>query len=235
MASGIYLLRFTGTDKVYIGQSVNLASRKMDHFRNLKNGCSTKKLQEAYRIHGMPTFEVILEVPTDELDSCENEAIALWNSVNNGFNTLVEAKDAPTDGMPGETHWNAKYSNSDIILLVEYLVSQPHKSLSQVAKDLEMSYSVVKDVAGGRKHLWLREYNETLYKALLDSIGTRSFGVSAKDRGIKYPPIISPSGIVYYITNINKFAKEHNLNSGGLYKVLTGVNKSCKGYTLYTI
>ena len=42
--------------------------------------------------------------------------------------------------------------------------------------------------------------------------------------------ITNPNGKIFQIKNLNKFAKEHNLNQGNLTKVLAGKVKQHKGY-----
>ena len=44
MTIGIYLLRFNGTHKVYVGQSINIEKRYTDHLYVLKRGLGTYKM-----------------------------------------------------------------------------------------------------------------------------------------------------------------------------------------------
>lgn len=44
---------------------------------------------------------------------------------------------------------------------------------------------------------------------------------------------ISPSGEVVEIVNLDKFCRENGLNKANMHKVLTGKNKSCKGWTKF--
>lgn len=44
---------------------------------------------------------------------------------------------------------------------------------------------------------------------------------------------ISPTGNVVEFENMAKFCRENNLNKGNFHKVVTGKNKSCKGWTTY--
>lgn len=57
MTSGIYQIRNTQNDKIYIGRSVNIPTRKRNHFRELSNGKHKNiKLQRAYNQYGKDSF-----------------------------------------------------------------------------------------------------------------------------------------------------------------------------------
>ncbi len=233
MASGIYLLRFSGTEKVYVGQSHNISARYADHLRRLKASCSSKKLQEAFSIYGTPTLETLLECPIEELNELENLAILQLDAVNNGFNTLETAEQAPDAGHAGEEHWNSSISNNKVIEIIMYIIDNPGMPLTKVSNKLNVSYLIVKDIAGCAKHTWVNQMYPDLYSKLLSLVGTRKTSLSSKDLGILYPPIISPEGIIYTVDNITQFAKEHGLNSGGLYKLLNKQQQVCKGFKIY--
>jgi hypothetical protein len=49
----------------------------------------------------------------------------------------------------------------------------------------------------------------------------------------KYPPVESPYGKVYTVTNACAFAREHGLDDGALNKVLRSKAYSHKGWRLY--
>jgi group I intron endonuclease len=86
MKSGIYCLSFEGTDKVYIGKSVNLESRAYSHEWNMKNQKASKKLQDAYNTYGTPIFTVLEYCNEKELYNLEKTYISEFNSVEQGFN-----------------------------------------------------------------------------------------------------------------------------------------------------
>ena len=72
MSKGIYLLRFKGTDKVYIGQSLNIEYRYRDH---LNPANRSQKLSEAFILYGNPTLEILCEATDDELDDLEERMV----------------------------------------------------------------------------------------------------------------------------------------------------------------
>lgn len=68
MASGIYQIRNTLNDKVYIGSSVDMEFRKAEHFRYLRGGYHANvKLQRAFDLDGSLMFEILELVPVDDL------------------------------------------------------------------------------------------------------------------------------------------------------------------------
>ncbi len=234
MYCGTYLLRFAGTDKVYIGQSVDINSRYSGHKRHFLAGIQPVKLQAGYIEFGMPSLEIIITCPREELNEAEDSAIEIWDSVNNGFNTLKSSTSSPTEGHPGEKHWNSKYSNSKIIEVFEYLISMPDSSLRNISNYTDVSYLVVKDIAGCVKHKWLEKVFPEKYSILRSMTGTRaSKGLSSFNLGLKYPALISPEGVIYRdIQNVSSFAKEHNLGSGNLWSVLRGHAAQHKGWKI---
>lgn len=90
MTRGLYKLSFKGTDKVYIGKSLNIEERFKDHLYSLKKGIASKKLQDAYNRYGNPTIKA---VPFNgDLEQAEFEAIIKYDTVRNGFNTIYPRK-----------------------------------------------------------------------------------------------------------------------------------------------
>jgi group I intron endonuclease len=69
MASGIYQIRNTLNDKVYIGSSIDLKFRQIEHFRYLRGGYHANvKLQRAFDHYGDAlVFEILELVPVDDL------------------------------------------------------------------------------------------------------------------------------------------------------------------------
>lgn len=55
--SGIYAFKYNKNDKIYVGSSINLAIRTIDH---LKNRNSNIYLQNAFKKHGLDNFTLII-------------------------------------------------------------------------------------------------------------------------------------------------------------------------------
>lgn len=228
----VYKLTFTGTDKVYIGQAKDPGIRFTKHLLSLRKGTASDKMLEAFRTYGEPTMDILCSADSlAELNSLEREAIEIYDSVNNGFNTQNYINSAWT-GVSGELNGNAKYSNSDIIEIVRFVLANPKMQIRQVAKYLDIGVVFLEELVSGKKHKWLAEAYPKEYAELISLKGTRSKAVTAADRGIVYPTIYSPEGIPHNVTAVRAFAREHGLNNTSLCSVLNGKQKQHKGWSL---
>ena len=75
MTCGIYKLNFNNTEKVYIGQSIDIESRFSKHKSALSRGVAAPKLQAAHTLYGIPNLEILTECAISELNSYEKETI----------------------------------------------------------------------------------------------------------------------------------------------------------------
>jgi hypothetical protein len=184
MTCGVYLLKFKGTDRVYIGQALDIEKRKISHNKLFRKGAHTKKLQKAYDEFGFPDQEVVMECLPKELDEVENEAIQIWDSVNNGLNTLERAGDSPKYSAKGEEHWRAKYSNQQIQEVFLQIIENKF-SLKEISVNIDVGYTTVRTIANGTKHTWLKEVFPEKYAEMLNAKNNRKvlstgYGVNAK-------------------------------------------------------
>lgn len=232
MTMGIYLLNFKGTDKVYVGQSVNIENRFIAHKKLLRAGKSNYKLQEAYKLYGLPTITILCTTDDkSELNTLEAEAFDIFNCISNGFNIANE----PDIHLEGELNGSAKYSNEKVIEVFNMLLD-PYISFKDISEKLGVNRSLVSHIANGEAHSWLsREFPDKY--TLLTSLKGEARQIasnSAKAKGIVYPPIISPDGNEYIVEVVSIFAKEHGLDPSSLAKVLKKTPKylSHKGWKL---
>lgn len=238
MTSGIYKLNFTGTDKAYIGQSVNIERRYKEHICNLKHGRANNKLVEAYRLYGTPTLYLLQACSISELDDLEERYIIEYNSVNNGFNIYANAYEAPT--YSGYGYGNTKYSKSKILECVLLLKSDELFSLQEVAEHLEINIGTVSNLSRAESHSWLWEEYPEFKELILTRSKERTLKaytivsnkLSAESRGITYPKIRDPKGIYHEISNAYSFAKLNGLAPNHFQEVLNGHRKSHKGWRL---
>ncbi len=230
MTIGIYKLNFKGTDKVYIGQSKNIESRFNSHISALRAGYSTKKLLEAYNSFGTPTIEILCECRIEELNDFENETIEIYNAVDNGFNASYTAGNYPPN--PGQLNSQSIYDNSKIIEVFLLLIQNIPCEI--ISNKTGVKISTIHSISSCHNHKWLATKYPEEYNILLNRKGrnTADEVLSAKARGIIYPEIVSPDGISYSITNLNKFARDHNLNVGNLRSVLIKERHTHKGWHL---
>lgn len=97
MTCGIYKITNQINNKVYIGSSINLEKRWVNHkclLKNLKH--SNAKLQRAVNKYGLNNFifEIILVCESDELLKFEQYYIDLFTSYKLGYNILSKAKNS---------------------------------------------------------------------------------------------------------------------------------------------
>lgn len=89
---GIYMIRNKINGKRYIGQTrSSFRNRYIKHMSGFKNGRGhTKKFFDDYEKYGSDSFEFsVLQIENDvaKLNLLEKKYIALYDSVNNGYNT----------------------------------------------------------------------------------------------------------------------------------------------------
>ena len=88
---GIYAIGNQVTGNGYIGSSINLARRLREHFRLLAAGVhESPKLQTDYSRDGVDAFRAVLldRCSPDELPHLEEQFIAAFNAVEDGYNAL---------------------------------------------------------------------------------------------------------------------------------------------------
>lgn len=121
------------------------------------------------------------------------------------------------------------YKKDEILQVLNILVNNPSMTLIEVSERTSISLPVIQSISKGDRHKWLANEYPLEYAKLLMLKGTRN---SAINRGIKYPPIVDPSGTIYTVTNAREFSRNHNLNQSALGRVLNGTAKMHKGWTL---
>jgi hypothetical protein len=227
MTCGIYLLKFEGTDKVYVGQSINIEQRYAIHKQRFKSANTSKKLVEAYSLYGEPSLEILCECDEKDLNVNENEAIEIFNAVIYGFNTNAEADTCPI--FYGEEHGRSVYSNDKIEEVFEILVSRFDLKHAEISALTGVPISRISSISRGDTHSWLKLKHPEKWGVLQNR---PKYHNSGGDRGKVFPPIRSPEGQDYTITNITHFAQEHGLGQSNLSAVLSGKRKQHKGWKL---
>lgn len=173
MTCGIYLLKFTGTDRVYVGLSDNIERRWSCHKHNLTHGQSPKKLLEAFIQYGMPHLEVICECAAEELEDAEKEALEIFDSINNGFNSREGGTVGAGITVSGEGNGRAKYSNEQIEEAFKLLTSS-HLTQAEIAKTAGISLQAVSHISAGTGHRWLSKKYPEKYVLLVSEKRTNN-------------------------------------------------------------
>lgn len=231
MTIGIYKLIFPNTNRVYVGQSINIETRYTQHLNLMKQGKSSKELNFAYINFGAPTYEIVVECSEEELDDFEEGAIEIFDAVNNGFNTCFTPGGKTKHS--GELHGRSNYSNQQIYSVLLELINNLDKNFQEISESTKVSKSVIAGIACLQQHRWLKldypdEYTKLEY---IHSNGVRHKGTK---RGIKIDIyyLLSPEGTTYLVTNSAQFAKEHSLSNCAILRLRTGERKTHKGWKL---
>jgi hypothetical protein len=227
MTCGIYKLSFKDTNKVYIGQSQNIEYRYRQHLSAFRNGSNSKILQEAYATFGLPSIEVLIEANLSELDDLENNAIEVYESYSNGFNTQQSAGDIPR--LVGEEHPGSKYSNYQIehafLLLCEKELTH-----AEIAIQSGVSKNMVNHIAVGTCHSWLSNIYPDEYERMLS---LKPAAGDSNTRGKFYPTVVSPNGTLYNISNLRAFSREHNIPYSSLNGLVNQRTDNVRGWKVF--
>lgn len=233
MTVGIYALKFQGTEKLYIGQSIDVEARYSTHIYKMKYGIANNKLNKAYLKFGKPKLLVLLEcTDQQELDINENLAIAIFDCVSNGFNICATAGGGTNQ--VGEDVGNSKFSNEEIVEAFMQLVYSQHLSTRQISDLTGVSKCVIDKISCYQLHKWLKVSYPDEYSILEKRTNLSRYGKgkTLKERGIIYPNILSPENVSYQVENTSQFAKDHKLNNAHLVQVLKGQERQHKGWRL---
>lgn len=225
MLGYIYKLIFKGTDKVYVGQTINIKRRFTTHLNKLTKGIHTKKLQEAYTLYGPPEIVILEECTKDLLDIIEEKFIVQLHAINEGFNYCLVGGNY--SNLSGELSVHAKCTDDEYIMMFKELV-HTNKTIKEIAEYHWTTVDIVGRIARSETHLWLKEEFPEDYKILLSKIGTRQLSNPTGTR-----QLLSPEGVVYTVDTLRTFAAKHSLTAAHVGNVLTGKRKQHKGWTKY--
>ena len=111
---GIYMIRCTKTNKVYIGQTTNFNQRKNSHICSLRKHSGIQKLQIDWDLYGENFFEFIFLEECqnkEERNNLEKKYIQTYDSIENGYNTntggIGQGNFNYLNGMYGHFHTDA--------------------------------------------------------------------------------------------------------------------------------
>lgn len=221
MTCGIYKLSFKGTNKVYIGLSVNIERRYRSHVHCLRNSTSNSKLQEAYRDFGVPLLEVLCECEIKELEKYEKEAIEIFDSIDNGLNIRDGGATGSTNNC-GSVNHKALHSNETYIKVFNLLIENI-LSYKEIAVLTCTSIQIVDHIASGVSHKWLESAFPEKYLALRDLLNTRN---------LKRLNLINPTGIAQGFDSLIEFSELTGIPKSSISGLVTGATKNLKGWKL---
>jgi hypothetical protein len=227
MTVGIYKLNFKNTDKVYIGQSLKIENRVTRHLNSFKINTNSHKLMSAYNTYGYCSYDIVCECLPEELDSAENEAIEIWNSVDEGFNTRYNA--IGKTSLVGDKAPGSIYSNKQI-LKVFFSLLDSDELYRHIAEQVGVSRECVKGIAAGTRHTWLAKDYPKEHLLLMNKKNLRSGSIL--ERYGNTIALKHDNGTVEEVSNIRQFCLKHSLDDGHLGKVINKKQISHKGWRL---
>lgn len=227
MTRGIYKIYLGEPDIFYIGQSLNIEERVGQHKSLLKrNKHYNYKLQNTYNL--LKVFEHTIEyIPKvgEHLYKLEEYYINKYNSITKGYNIAS----AGISGS-GVNHPSNVYSKEQI-LEVMYLCLDPTNVYKDICLSTGVSVSTIRHIADRSVHYWLEDMFPEECAKLVHIRDNRLRSSSLRSKKIyKYSKLISPEGVIYSITNISAFGREHGLDSNKLGEIMRGTRNMHKGW-----
>ena len=110
---------------------------------------------------------------------------------------------------------------------VVVLASSYTNTLQNIVDITGLNMSVVKNIAYGYQHTYLKEVLPQEYAKMLSLKGTRRKGTTSRN---SYPNVQSPDGVVYAVENSRQFALSHGLLPSAFHRLLKGIYAQHKGW-----
>lgn len=230
MKVGIYALYWWDQDLIYIGQSQDIDRRYKEHLSTLKSKKHTNyKVQDAYNKYGIPKLEIVEYCSLQQLNELEIQWTLEFNSLNTiqGLNII----EAGTVGY-GTASNGSKYTKLQILMVFRAISTYNHPLYKDIAKNIGVNASLLKDIKCGKSHLWLKEAYPFRYSRMLNVNANSNSKSLYNSLGKVVKVLNTNNNTVYTIHNIREFAKQHNLANTHLGEVIRGNRKSHKGWKL---
>lgn len=226
MTIGIYKLTFP-SGAFYIGQSVSVELRFINHKSTLITRRANEFMQLEYDYCGEPIMTILEECTLEVLNEREKYYIDKFNAIE--YPGLNIVKD-PTNHQYGEDAANSKYSNDTYEKIFKLLLN-PKLTTNDIATSLNVSSSVVRSIAAGTAHIWLKDRYPKEYEKFMSRIRW--------NRGMrivqKRPTLQAPDGSLHDLSgkSVNAFAKAHGLTTSSLTNLLNGYRITHKGWKIF--
>lgn len=215
---GIYILYFSGDNRVYIGKSKNITKRYNTHCLELaRRTHHCKKLQEAYDTYNiLPSIEVLELCSTGSLNVKEIWYIEEFDSYKSGFNATKGGDDPPA--LVGENHPQALYGK-DVYINIYIDLARSDLTQKEIAKKHGVGLHIVKDICRGATHTYLKDE----YPEVCEEIHSKRV----------YVDLVAPNGTVHSgISNLRQFCMVNGLQAANIHKVINGERTHHKGWKL---
>jgi group I intron endonuclease len=162
MNSGIYIIYFDNTDRVYIGKSSNIEDRWSRHLNELKNDKHhSYKLQEYYNLGNKPLFSILVYANLDDLTKLEVFYISEFNAFIDGFNCTNGEGTTGT----GYGSSQSRYSK-DIYYKIVKELAYTNNTYDEISTKFNVTKHVINNIATLRRHGWIKEEMPFEYEIL---------------------------------------------------------------------
>lgn len=222
MTIGIYKLVWEDSDKVYIGQSVNIERRYTCHKSELNRGVHSTYVQNMYNKYGIPSIEIVEECKIEELDKKESHWIAVTKNVNTGY--------GGKDGLRGE-HNVKCFASRDQIIQVANLLINPDKTCEEINNETGVAIGTIEGIRYRKRHQWLSEEFPELWDKL-GNLKTERLREGQKRRYKIHCVLLDPLGTEHEVYSFADLARTHKLSATNFSKLARGVFKQYMGWTL---
>lgn len=140
MKSGIYQIRNTVNDKLYIGQTINFQKRKTRHFWALKNNRHDNcHLQNAYNIYGLNSFmfSELAQCPKEELDITEQYLVDFYQPEYNICKDVVTSQLGIKRSQETKNKLSNSHRGKKLSIEHKASLSKAHTGLKQSLETIE--------------------------------------------------------------------------------------------------
>lgn len=211
----IYRIQNTINGKVYIGYTKTPEQRFKAHKNSINRKQSNKKvLTLAFKKYGIENFS--FDVIYQSLDAYHTKNIMESYFINE-YNSHVDSGNGynMTGGGDG-------------------MLNPSKETLFRIGSANRGKTRIVSPETG-RKISEAKKGVSVMTEAQKQNLREKKLGIKQSEESIakraKTYPVRSPNGEIIIITNLCKFAREHDLNSGALNQVALGKVKQHKGYS----
>lgn len=230
---GIYMIRNTITNKVYIGQSLNIKTRWKDHINLLNKGTHhSKYLQSAWNKYGEDCFEfdVIAECSENKLDELEQYFILTFDSIGPyGFNCNYGGKTGrPTEEVKkhlSEINKGEKHPKKREIYCIELQRVFPYARA--ITEEFGWNHGDVIKCCNGSK-LTFHKMHWMYYEDYLKNGEVIRIRKPQPKRNKKQKVICKETNNVY--ESIAEAMRQTGCDSRAIHQCCNNPNRSVKGY-----
>lgn len=169
LKSGIYYIKNTKTEQIYIGQSINLKERLNDHFNKLrKNKHHNNHMQNSFNKYGEENFSygVIEYCEPNKLDELEIHYINFFNAIENGFNIIDGGISTPITPKLDLSNdeikklYLDKYSSYDIAKIFNCSRRTVNRRLREIFSEEDLKELKIKKTREKNPHRLTFDYDE---------------------------------------------------------------------------